>query len=123
MIPTLTDLIIAMCCSLVFTTIHTAIKSRKERRNRESRERQAKLEAFWKEEQLRLNPRAVLVDRLPPVEKYSRHEWGWAEQYLVHAEQMATNRRIEEYSKKSMFASNRDEDISRQLEELKDFWK
>ena len=53
----------------------------------ESRERQAKLEAFWKEEQLRLNPRAVLVDRLPPVEKY--HEWGeWdaCEQHLAQAE-------------------------------------
>ena len=102
------------------------IQFRRERRRviqAESRERQAKLEAFWKEEQLRLNPRAVLIDRLPPVEKYSRHEWGWTEQHLVHAEQMATNRRIEEYSKKSMFASNRDEDISRQLEELKDFWK
>lgn len=87
MIPTLTDLILGMCCSLAFTTIHTAIKNRKERRNRESRERQAKLEAFWKEEQLRLNPRAVLVDRLPPVEKY--HEWGeWdaCEQHLAQAE-------------------------------------
>ena len=61
--------------------------NRKNDRIRESRERQAKLEAFWKEEQLRLNPRAVLVDRLPPVEKY--HEWGeWdaCEQHLAQAE-------------------------------------
>ena len=75
---------------MFFCVIFCAAKAfgyRKERRNRESRERQAKLEAFWKEEQLRLNPRAVLVDRLPPVEKY--HEWGeWdaCEQHLAQAE-------------------------------------
>ena len=91
MIPTLTDLILGMCCSLVFTTIHTAIKNRKERRSRESRERQAKLEAFWKEEQLRLNPRAVLVDRLPPIEKYSEWgEWDVCEQLLAQAEMNLT---------------------------------
>jgi len=70
MIPTLTDLILGMCCSLVFTTIHTAVKNRKERRNRESRERQAKLEAFWKEEQLRLNPPPKRISGLPNHVEY-----------------------------------------------------
>ena len=70
MIPTLTDLILAMCCSLVFTTIHTAIKNRKERRNRESWERQAKLSQFWKEEQLRLNPPPKRISGLPNHVEY-----------------------------------------------------
>ena len=72
------------------------IQFRRERRRviqAESRERQAKLEAFWKEEQLRLNPRAVLVDRLPPVEKYAEWgEWDACEQHLAQAE-----RRLIEY--------------------------
>ena len=66
------------------------IQFRRERRRviqAESRERQAKLEAFWKEEQLRLNPRAVLVDRLPPVEMYAEWgEWDACEQHLAQAE-------------------------------------
>ena len=66
------------------------IQLRRERRRviqAESRERQAKLEAFWKEEQLRLNPRAVLVDELPPIEKYAEWgEWDACEQHLAQAE-------------------------------------
>ncbi len=125
MIPTLTDLILGMCCSLVFSVTYTAIKNRKERRNRESRERQAKLEAFWKEEQLRLNPRAVLVDRLPPVEKYP--EWDSFKQESCHTQRRLKlehdRLRMEDLNRRMMYTSNRDEDISRQLEELKDFWK
>ncbi len=90
MIPTLTDLILyfwGLYWLLISMYGIFAYSEIRRRRNRESRERQAKLEAFWKEEQLRLNPRAVLVDRLPPVEKY--HEWGeWdaCEQHLAQAE-------------------------------------
>ena len=71
-------------------TVAYYIQLRRERRRAiqaESRERQAKLEAFWKEEQLRLNPRAVLVDKLPPVEKYEWGEWDVCEQLLAQAEQ------------------------------------
>ena len=100
-------------------------KNRKERRNRESRERQAKLEAFWKEEQLRLNPRAVLIDRLPPIEKHP--EWDSFKQESCHTQRRLKlehdRLRMEDLNRRMMYTSNRDEDISRQLEELKDFWK
>ena len=82
-------LVIAISPFLVGIAFYGAVlyANKKYMKEVESRERQAKLEAFWKEEQLRLNPRAVLVDRLPPVEKY--HEWGeWdaCEQHLAQAE-------------------------------------
>ena len=44
--------------------------NRKKDRKAESRERQAKLEAFWKEEQLRLNPPSKRISGLPNHVEY-----------------------------------------------------
>lgn len=100
-------------------------RERKREIQAESQERQAKLEAFWKEEQLRLNPRVVLVGRLPPVEKHP--EWDSFKQESCHTQRRLKlehdRLRMEDLNRKMMHTSNRDEDISRQLEELKDFWK
>ena len=73
MIPTLTDLILyfwGLYWLLISMYGIFAYSEIRRRRNRESRERQAKLEAFWKEEQLRLNPPPKRISGLPNHVEY-----------------------------------------------------